>query len=121
MSKAARKFWVPSSVALDGGVERLLPGMAKGAVTDVMPECDCLDEVFVDPDCPADSPRDLRDLERVSETGAVVVAVGVDEYLGFVFQAPECLLVQNPVPIPLKAGPHRVFRLIALPSNRIRG
>ena len=45
---------------------------------------------------------DLGDLQGVGEPRDVVVALGVQEHLGLVLQAPERLRVDDPIPIPLE-------------------
>ena len=55
------------------------------------PRPDRLDQVLVEAQRPRDGPRDLRDLQRVGQAGAVVVALGGDEDLGLVLEAPEGL------------------------------
>src|SRR2546423_9145381 len=54
--------------------EKLFADVAKGRVTDVVPHRHRLDEVFVEAQGPGHRAPDLRDLERVRESRAVVVA-----------------------------------------------
>src|SRR5262249_39800185 len=66
---------------------------------------------LVQPERPGDRPGERRDLERMGEARAVVVALGGDEDLGLVLQAPERLGVEDPVAIPLERGPKPIRRL----------
>src|SRR5690606_18973448 len=55
--------------------------------------------------------RDLSNLQRVRQPGPEVIAVGRNENLGLVLEPPERLGVYHPVPIALKRGTYRRFRL----------
>jgi hypothetical protein len=79
-------------------VERLLTRMAEGRVTEIVAETDRLDEILVQLQSPGDAARDARRLERVRETGAEMVAFGVDEDLRLVAKTAKCLRVGNAVP-----------------------
>ncbi len=72
----------------------LSPVWPKG-VWQVVAERDGLSQVLDERECARDRTRDLRDLERVSEAGPVVVALGREEDLRFVGQAPERLAVDD--------------------------
>ena len=56
-------------------VQRPLPCVAKGGVPQVVSQGDGLGQVFVEPQAPGDGAGDLGDLQRVGQTGAVVVAL----------------------------------------------
>ena len=55
-------------------VERLLADVAERRMTEIVAEPDRLDQILVEPQCASHGARDLRDLERVGQPGAVVVA-----------------------------------------------
>ena len=83
-------------------VEHLLADVAEGRVPEVVPEPDRLGEVLVEPQRARDGARDPARLERVREPRAVVVALGRDEHLRLVLQAPERLGVHDPVAVALE-------------------
>src|SRR5215210_4089329 len=101
-------------------VEHRLPGVAEGRMAEVVAEPDRLGEVLVQPERSRHAARDPAGLERVGEARAVVVALGRDEDLGLVLQAPEGLRVDNPVAIALERRTmvRLWFRLLA--DGRIR-
>src|SRR5918994_609636 len=84
------------------GVEHLLADVAERRVTEVMAERDRLGQILVERQRPRDVARYPGGLERVREPGAVVVALGRDEDLRLVLQAPEGLRVHDPVAVALK-------------------
>jgi hypothetical protein len=78
-----------AAVILHAGVERVLPGVAEGRVTEVVGERDGLGKILVEPSARAMRAGDLGDLDAVREAGAEQVAFVIHEDLGLVFQAPE--------------------------------
>ena len=66
-------------------------------------------------------PADLCDLKCVGEAGDVVIVLGVDEDLGFVFETAEGLRMQNAIPVALKGRPVRIRVLGGLPTLRLGG
>lgn len=73
----------------DEVAEAALSHVSEGSMPEVVPERDRLGQVLVEVERPRDRPRDLRDLERMREAGAWMVALGEQEDLGLVFEAPE--------------------------------
>jgi hypothetical protein len=55
----------------------------------------------------------------MGETGPVMVSARREEDLRLVFEPPECLAVDDPVPVPLKAGAYLtlLFRHCAAPAS----
>jgi hypothetical protein len=53
----------------------------------------------------------------VGEAGDEVVTFGVDEHLGFVFEASERLGVKDPVAVALEGGPKLVWLLDSLAAG----
>ena len=84
--------------------ERALARVAERRMPKVMPERDRLGQVLVQPQGARHRARDLRDLERVRQAGAVVVALGRDEHLRLVGKPPERLGVDDAVAVALEAG-----------------
>ena len=102
----------PSAEPLaQAAVERLLADMPERRVPEVVAEPDRLDQVLVQPQRARDGPRDLRDLERMRQPGAVMIAGRSDEHLRLVLQAPERLAVDDPVAVALKRGPQAAVGL----------
>src|SRR5882757_11180078 len=83
-------------------VERLLAGVAERRVPEVVAEPDRLDEVFVQPQRAPDAARDAGRLEGVRESGAEMVALGIDEHLRLVAEPAKRLRVHDPVAVALK-------------------
>jgi hypothetical protein len=106
---------------LDRLVERAFSSVAKGGMANVVPERDRLDQVFVEPQSPADRARDLGHFEGVGQAGPVMIALRVDEHLGLVLEPPERLGVEDPVAVALKDGPHRILRFVVGPARALRG
>ncbi len=92
-------------------VERLLADVAERRVPEVVAKPDRLDQVLVEPQRAGNRARDLRDLERVGQPRAVVVAARRDEHLRLVLEASERLAVHDPVAIALKRRPQAAVRL----------
>ena len=101
-------------------VEHRLARVAEGRVAEVVAEPDRLREVLVQPQRARHVARDPARLERVREPGAVVVALGRDEHLGLVLQAPERLRVHDPVAVALERRAMVGVRLGLLADGRVR-
>ena len=91
--------------AREDAVQDLLARVAERRVPEVVPERARLGEVLVQAEGARDRPRDLRDLERVREPRAVVVALERDEDLRLVLEPPERARVDDPVAVALVLGP----------------
>ncbi len=102
---------VKAAVGSHQSVEHTLTGMAERRMTEVVGEGDGLGEVAIEAEGLGDGASNLRRLESMSKTGAVVVTFMIDEYLGFVFEATERGAVNNTIAIALEAGAHRMRRL----------
>jgi hypothetical protein len=87
-----------------------LTGVAERRVTQIVAETDCLDEVLVEEERPADSASDLGHLEGMGEASPVVVTGGSDKDLSLVHQAAKALGVQDAVAVALERGPQVRFR-----------
>ena len=101
--------------------ERLLAQVTERRVSQIVPERDGLRQVLVQAERARDGAGDLRDVERVREPNAVVVALWRQEHLRLVLQPAERLGVRDAVAIPLEDRADRVLRLVALPPLRLRG
>ena len=101
-------------------VESVLADVAEGRVPEVVAEADRLREVLVEAERAGDGPRDLRDLERVRQPRAEVVALGGDEHLRLVLQATERAAVDDPVAVALERRAQPAVRPPAPPGARDR-
>ena len=100
--------------------QRVLAGMAAGAVAAVVADRHRLDERHVEAERLGDRPGHLGDLEGVGHPGALVV-VGEHEHLGLAGQTAERRVVQDPVAVAFEAGAERVGFLVDAPGCRRRG
>src|SRR5439155_10971381 len=87
--------------------EQLLTDVAEGRMPDVVAHRHRLDEVFIETKAARHRAADLRDLERVRQAGAVVVADGREEDLRLVLEPAEGLAVDDAVPIERERGSRR--------------
>ena len=83
------------------------------------PEADRLGQVLVEAQRARDGARDPRDLERVGQPRAVVVALGRDEDLRLVLEPPERLRVHDPVAVALERRAQRRVGLVHGALGRI--
>ena len=72
----AETLLVVVEAAGDEIVEDALAGVAERRVPEIVPERDGLGQLLVEPQHLGDAARNLRDLERVRQAGAVVIPVG---------------------------------------------
>src|SRR5688572_19031812 len=90
-------------------------------MAEVMGECDRLGEVFVEPESACDGAADGCDLDGVREARAKVIAGTVEENLGFVFEAAECLRVDDSRTVTLVFRPMRMWRFGMFASGGLGG
>ena len=102
-------------------VQHPLAGMAEGRVAQVVAERDGFGELFVEMQHLRDGAGDLRDLERVRQPRAVVIAGRREEDLRLVLQPPERLAVDDAIAVALEGGTDVVFGLGPQPSARVGG
>ena len=100
-------------------VDDALAGVAERRVAEVVAERDRFRQLLVQPQHFRDRARDLRDLERVRETRAVVVAGRREEHLRLVLQPAERLAVDDAVAVALERGPDVVFGRWTKASARV--
>ena len=80
---------VEAAAVLEAAVERALAGMPERRMAEIVRERRRLGQVLVEPERARQRARDLRDLQRMGEPGAVMVALVKDEDLRLVAEAPE--------------------------------
>ena len=84
---------------------------AERRVAEVVPEADGLGEILVELERAGDRAREPRDLERVRQARAVMVALRAQEHLRLVFQAAERFRVRDAVDVALEARAHLTRQL----------
>ncbi len=112
----AQALLVVTEAARHQRVEHAFAGVPERRVPEVVPERDRFGELLVQAQHLGDGARDLRDLERVRQAGAVVIAGRRKEHLRLVLQPAERLAVDDAVAVVLERRAHVVFRLDAQPS-----
>ena len=116
----AQRVLVVTKVAavplLQEPVERLLACVAERRMPEVVTEPDRLDQVLVQPKRPGDAAGDAGGLERVRQPGADMVALGRDEDLRLVLEAPERLAVDDAVAVALEGRAQAAIGLVGEPS-----
>ena len=85
--------------------EGLLAGVPEWRVADVVAEGDRLGQRLVEGEPGSQRAGDLCDLQGVRQSGDEVIPLRVEVDLRLVLQAPKCLRVDDPIPIPLEGGP----------------
>jgi hypothetical protein len=112
---------IEAAICGERRIERLLAGMPERAVPEIMGERHGLGEVLVQRQGARRGARDLRDLERVGEAAAEVVALVAYEHLGFVLEAAKRRAVHDAIAIALERAAQRIVRLgMAPPPAALR-
>jgi hypothetical protein len=88
--------------------QHLLAGVSERRVPQVVAHHDRLGQRLVEPQRPRHRARDLRHLQRVGDTGAVVIPLGRQEDLGLARQAAERLRMDDAIAIVLEDRTHRI-------------
>lgn len=102
---------VPEADAGVDRVERALSGVAEGCVAEVVPRLMASVRSSLSSSAPGNRARETRDLERVRQARAVVVALGAQKHLRLVLEAAERFRVRDAVDVALKARAHLTRRL----------
>ena len=100
------------------GVKRVFAGMSERGVAEIVAERDRLGEIVVEPQGAGERARDLRDLDRVGEAGAEMIALVIDEHLGLVGEAAKGGRVNDAVAVALEFAAGRRRRLGDQTSRR---
>ena len=106
------------AVVRHADVQRILIGVAKRGVAQVVGQGNRLNQVFVQVQRSGDGPAQLRHFQRMGEPGAEQVTLVVQKHLGFVDQAAKRGRMDDAVPVALKvgAGRRRCFKEAAAPG-----
>ena len=102
---------VEAAVLGHAGVQRVLAGMAEGGMAEIVAKRDGFREIIVELKRPSERARDLRDLDRMGEASAEMVALVIDEHLGLMGEPAEGGRMDDAVAVALELGPRRRRRL----------
>ena len=108
------------AVAREAFVERIFARVAERRMADVVKQGQRLDQVFVQPQRPADRAGDRGDLVRVRQPRAVIVPHLAGEDLHLAAQPAKRRRVHDPVAVALKRPPVRMLLLRMPPPPRLR-
>ncbi len=92
------------------------PRRGRRGVAEVMGERQRLGQILVEAEGPGERARDLRDLERMGEARAVMVALVLQEDLRLVLEAAEGGRVDDPVAVALEFAARRRWLLGTQPA-----
>ena len=104
-------------------VQRPFPRMTEGRMPQIMAQGDGLGQILIETQCPGNGAGNLGDLQSMGQPGAVMIPFRREKDLRFLLQPPKRLAVDDPVPVPLEAGPHlvRCFRAAASAAGLAQG
>src|SRR5690606_8911062 len=112
----AQALLVVAEAARGQAIEHALTGVAEWRMAQVMAEGDRLGQFLVQSQHLGDAARNLRHLERVRQSRAVVVAGGREKDLRLVLEASKRLRMNDPVAVALEDGPDRIEGLRSQPA-----
>jgi len=112
---------VEPAMGLHEAIEFALAGMAEGRVAEIMGKRQGLGQILIEPERSCDRARHLGDLKRMAEPRPVVIAIVVNEYLGFVLQPAEGRGVNDAVAIASEGAAWRTFGLGHQPATAVAG
>ena len=95
----------------EAGIECALSGMAEWRMAEVVRERQRLGQVLIEPQLPGQSARNLRDLERVGQPSAIMVALVKNKNLGLVLETAKRGGVDDAVAIAPKCAAACAWRL----------
>src|SRR5262252_9945271 len=100
----------------EAAIERALAGMAERGMAEVVGERQRLRQILVEPERARERAGNLRDLQRMGQTGAKMIAVVKDENLGLVREPPEGARMDDAVAIAAEDIAGRAHRLWVEPA-----
>ncbi len=107
---------IEAAEAAQAIVERPFTGVAERRMAEIVRQCQRLGEVLVEPKRARQRAGDLRHFQRMSEPGAVVVALVIDEHLRLMRQPPERAGMDNAVAVAPERVTGRARRLGMQPA-----
>ena len=115
------RVMVEPAVALHGGVEHVLAGMAETGVAKIMRQRQRLGEIVVKAQRTRQGAGDLADFNRMRQAGAVMVALVGHEHLAFVGQPAKRGGMDDAIAVALKLAARRRNGLCKQPSPALSG
>ncbi len=105
----AQSLGVVIKAALPGHdpMQGILASMTERRMSQIMGKSNGLGEIIIEFQAARQSPRDLRNFDRVGQSRAEVVALEGHEHLAFMRKAAKCRGMNDPVTIPLKGAAGR--------------
>ena len=103
----------------DGCIEGAFARVPEWRMSEIVRQGDSLSQVLIDTERPRNAACDLRDLETVCETRAVMIALVIDEDLGLVVQAAKRGRMQDAVAVARVRTANGIWRLGKPPSAAI--
>jgi hypothetical protein len=94
--------------------------VSEGRVSEIVSQCRRLGQILVESESPRDDTRDLRHLQGVRQSRAVVVARGSEEDLRLVHQPSEGLRMNDAVAVALKFGAVDALHIRMIAPLRVR-
>ena len=94
--------------------------MPKRRMSQIMGQCNGLDEIFVQLQRAGDTASELRHFQGMRQACAKQITFVIQKNLCFVNQAPKRRGMHNPIPIPLVIGSRRGDRLWQSAPARLR-
>ncbi len=107
---------VEAAAGGEAAIERALAGMAERRMAEVVGERQRLGQILVEPERASERACDLRDLERMGQAGAEMVALVEDEDLGLVGEPPEGGRMDDAVAVAAEGVAGRARRLRMEPA-----
>jgi hypothetical protein len=101
-------------------IERALTGMTEWRMAEIVGERQRFGEVLVQSECTRERTGNLRDLKRVRQSRAIVIALVIDEDLRFVRQPAKGSGVDDSVAVAPEGIAARACRLIVAPAPALR-
>ena len=98
-------------------VQNPLPAVAKRRMPEIVPEGDCLDQIFIQPKGAPYGPGNLRNFQRVRQPGSVVISLRLNKNLRLVLHPSKRFTVQYAVAIPLIDRPNLTGFLHPIPAT----
>ena len=75
--------------------------MSERGMSQIMTQRNGLCQTFVETQGPGNGPGNLRHLQRMGQSGPVMIPLGRQEYLSLVLQSAERFAVEDPIPVSL--------------------
>jgi hypothetical protein len=112
---------VEPPVTLHQAIQGLLASMTEGGMSKVVSKGDCFGQILVETEGPRDGATDRGDLDRVGQSGTVMVSFAIEENLSLAVESSEGGAVDDPIAVALIAAPEGMFVLRTWPPRAFGG